>query len=79
MALPEPITHQPVPVAEDLLTTENVGAVEANDEEIQKVETAYTQEEVENLTTDTDGADIPSSASEETLQSENIDVTESTE
>ncbi|MDR3169372.1 MAG: hypothetical protein LBU27_06545 [Candidatus Peribacteria bacterium] len=77
MTLSEPIT--PLPAAENLLTTENVGAVEANDEEIQRVEAEYTQEEVESLTTDTDEAESSSSGNEGTLQSENVDITESTQ
>jgi hypothetical protein len=77
MTITEPITT--LPIAESLLTTENVGAVEANDEEIQKVEAEYIQEEVKSLTTDTDETDIPSSESEDILQSENVAITESTE
>jgi hypothetical protein len=71
----------PPSTTEPLLTTDNVGAVEANATEIEKVETEHFQEEVKNLTTN---AEIPTSLEESsptdeaTLQSENIDITEHT-
>ncbi|MDR0607633.1 MAG: hypothetical protein LBG52_04740 [Candidatus Peribacteria bacterium] len=78
MTTPTPLTD--LPLAENLLMTEHVGAVEANDTEILKVEAEHTQEEIEHLTTDYDTSKDTSASSqperEATLQSDNVDITE---
>ncbi|MDR2189888.1 MAG: hypothetical protein LBP53_01540 [Candidatus Peribacteria bacterium] len=66
------------PLEDNVLTTTNVGAVAATNNDIQEAETENTEKEIENLTANTESEESSPAPEASDLESENVDITAST-